>query len=206
MLQETVNIAKQRADNTRDAAQHKGPIQHPRHLKQFGINYRWSSIVLDERRPVAPGEERDPYGVNTGSGEAPRAGDRALSATGLVRRGDRKTIILFDLFRPDRHTALVFGAADSAGVASVIESLNALPRGTVASFAVLPPGSTATAVEGADDTLLDRDGIAYDTYGMTKEQTFAVIVRPDGVIGAIVSGGDGAAKYFGKIFNSGYSA
>ena len=72
MLQETVNIAKQREDSTRDAAQYKGPIQHPRHLKQFGINYRWSSIVLDERRPVAPGEERDPYGGNTGGGEAPR--------------------------------------------------------------------------------------------------------------------------------------
>ena len=70
------------------------------------------------------------------------------------------------------------------------------------SFAILPAGSSATAVEGVDDTLVDCDGIAYDTYGMTKEQAFVVIVLPDGVFGAVVSGVGGVSKYFGKIFNS----
>ena len=200
MLQETVNITKQRADNARDAAKYKGPIQQPRHLKQFGINYRWSSIVLDERRPVASDEERDPYGLNSGGDEVPRAGDRAPSATGLVRRSDDKAIIVFDLFSPDRHTALVFGD-DKTRIASIVKSLSALPRGTVASFAVLPSGSAVSVVDGVDDTLLDRDGVAYSTYGMTQEQPFAVIVRPDGVIGAIVSGGEGVTRYIQRIFN-----
>ena len=71
----------------------------------------------------------------------------------------------------------------------------------MASFAILPAGSSATAIEGVDDALVDCDGIAYDTYGMTKEQPFTVIVRPDGVIGAVVSGVGGMSKYFEQIFN-----
>ena len=59
MLQGTVNISKRRADNARDAATYKGPIQQPRHLKQFGINYRWSPIVMDERHPEVANEERE---------------------------------------------------------------------------------------------------------------------------------------------------
>ena len=71
MLQETVRLAQSQADNTRNAASYTGPVQHPRHLKQFGVNDRWSPIILDERQPVAAGEERDPYG--TKSGEIGRA-------------------------------------------------------------------------------------------------------------------------------------
>ena len=198
MLQGLVRLAQSQADNTRN----KGPVRHPRHLKQFGVNYRGSPIVLDERLPVTAGEECDPYGMKRGV--IPSGGDRAPSASGLVRRGggDEKAVILFDLFSTDHHTALVFGD-DTEVVSPVIARLNALPRGTVASFAILPAGSSATAIEGVDDALVDCDGIAYDTYGMTKEQPFTVIVRPDGVIGAVVSGVGGVSKlkYFEQIFN-----
>ena len=70
----------------------------------------------------------------------------------------------------------------------------------VTSFAVRPAGSTGTSIDGVDGSLLDRDGVAYDTYGMTKENACVVIVRPDCLIGAIVAGGEGVMRYFGRIF------
>ena len=199
MLYETVNMGKRVQDTlstrTDPAETARAMMQRTTLLKQLGINYRWSSLVRDERTPRAPDEEPEPYGVEGEAGL--RAGDRAPSATGLVRPPGSGTTALFDVFDPTRHTVLIFGG----GVEAIVKSLGRWPQGTVSSVVVLPSGDKSTAaVDGADVTLRDGEGIAYDAYHMTDGQAFTVIVRPDGVIGAIVAGEEGVTQYFNGIF------
>lgn len=180
-------------------------------LKQFGINYRWSPIVFDERykgldAQRAEAEALNPYGVGTES-EPVRAGDRAPNATGLVRLGGGQeatplTTSLFDIFGPTHHTVLVFGS-NATNVDPIIDYCRSCPAGTVRSIVVLaslPSSGSAAAGTGADVLLYDRDGIAHTEYGLTQGQSLAVIVRPDGFVGAVAHGVEGVAKYFGLIF------
>ncbi|EED81392.1 predicted protein [Postia placenta Mad-698-R] len=53
------------------------------HVKQFGVNYRWSSIVLDERTPVDEGEDIRANAYGSQKGDVLRAGDRAPDALDL---------------------------------------------------------------------------------------------------------------------------
>ncbi|EPT00355.1 hypothetical protein FOMPIDRAFT_1023761 [Fomitopsis schrenkii] len=201
MLQETVDMVKRAKDAVKEdpAETARGIMQRTTLLKQLGINYRWSSIVLDERAPRAADEELEPYGVE--AGDTLKAGDRAPNATGLVRLSDAQTTALFDIFSPTRHTVLIFGD-DTSRAEAIVKALARYPQGTVSSVVVLPLGDKATtAVDGTDATLRDGDAVAYDAYRVTDDQPFTVIIRPDGVIGAIVSGEEGAAKYFGGIFS-----
>ena len=158
-------------------------------LKQLGINCRWSSIVLDERTPRTVDEKREPYGAE--EEDTLKAGDRAPNATGLVGVADVHVTSLFNVFSPTRHTVLIFGG-DHAHIRSIVGALARYPKRIVSSVVLLSAGDKATtAVDGADATLRSGDAIAYDTYGMSDGQTFAVIVRPYGAIGAIVSGDEG---------------
>ena len=179
-------------------------------FKQFGINYRWSPIVFDERYKSldtqrAEAEALNPYGIGADK-EPVRAGDRAPNATGLLRIDGGQTTSLFDIFGPTHHTVLIFGS-DAATVDPIIEYCRSCPVGTVVSTAVLPSspsdGAAASAVgTGADLLLRDRDGFAHTDYGLTQGQSIAVVVRPDGFVGAVVHGVEGIAKYFGLIFGS----
>lgn len=199
MLQETAKVSKRFADNVKKS---KPGMEHPTYLKQFGINYRWSSIVLDERISHRPqGDDMDPYGMNIE--DVPCAGDRAPNATRLMwvkgsSHAHSQITSLFDILSPTRHTALIFGE-DALRIAEIVKGLSACPPDTVSSVAILPAGMVA--VDDVDVALEDRDGIAYGGYRMVKDKTFAVIVRPDGVIGAVVSGFEGVAKYFGCILS-----
>ena len=138
----------------------------------------------------------------TSANSCVRAGDRAPDAAGLVRLADGRVTTLFDVFSPTRHTVLVF-AADFGRAEAIVRVLGWYPQGLIASVVVWPSeDKTTEAVDGADMTLRDRDGVAYEAYGMTGGQAFTVIVRPDGVVGGIVYGEEGVAKYFGNIFNT----
>ena len=151
MLQETVKLtARAGADQERADAERLGAArEHRNHLKQFGVNCRWSAAVRDERAPWAEGEERDPYGILNGS--LVRAGDRAPDAAGLVGVVDEKTTTLFAIFSPARHTVLVFGG-DAGRAEVVVKALGRYPQGLVASVVVLPSEDKATeAVDGSSD-------------------------------------------------------
>lgn len=201
MLQETVKLTARSSANEDSAERLKAALAQGSYLKQLGVNYRWSAVVRDERAPWAAGadEERDPYGLL--SGELVRAGDRAPDAPGLVGVVDGRETTLFGVFKPTRHTGLVFGG-DAGRAEAVVKALGRYPQGLVASVVVLPSDGEPTKVEGADMVLRDRDGVAYRAYGMADGPAYTVIVRPDGVIGAIVAGEEGVAKYFGNILSS----
>ena len=109
---------------------------------------------------------------------------------------------LFDIFEPTRHTALIFGG-DVARAEAIVKVLERYPQGLVASIVVLPRADEGTkVVDGADAILRDGDGIAYEAYGMTGGHAYTVIVRPDGVVGAVVALEEGVAKYFGNIISA----
>ena len=85
LLNKTLS-AKKEDDNAISAAWNR-----PRALLQLGVNYRWSSIVLDERHPYTLGKKSnalDSYG-DEGITDF-HAGDRAPDSPGLVNVEDGK--------------------------------------------------------------------------------------------------------------------
>ncbi|KAG6891557.1 hypothetical protein C0992_004415 [Termitomyces sp. T32_za158] len=169
-------------------------------LLQLGINYRWSSVVLDERKRAEDAEfsdfdfdeedEEEPcdaidaYGGSTEG--TLRAGDRAPDATALVDLSKRAaTHRLFNIFTPNHHTVLIFSRALDQCPA-IVRTLRELPSDVVRSVVLLRRGQGIPAYcQGVTFVLEDWEGHAHDAYGIKDEWAVAVI-RPDGVVGAII--------------------
>ncbi|KAK0489308.1 FAD binding domain-containing protein [Armillaria novae-zelandiae] len=160
-------------------------------LYQFGVNYRGSPIVIDEEGTP---ESVDPY--RSGEGGPLCAGDRAPDAPGLVSVQGEKTH-LFDIFRTSYHTVLIFPGPDLE-VKAILDLVKSYPVGTVKSVVILDQNATPT-VDGfpADFVLTDGDGYARKHY---NDRNGIVVVRPDGIVGALVGGADGLKQYFKGIF------
>jgi hypothetical protein len=193
-----------------------GEWQNGGNLFQLGVNYRWSSIVIDERKSVEAAKEAeedalmedfdfydddekiDSYGTEL-DGRL-RAGDRAPDASGLVKYGTStpflKTYPLFQIFAVTHHTALAF--ADFADCEEVLRELRRYPRDLVKSVVIVrrrkacPPGSNL-----ADYVVEDYDGHAYEAY--TSSVCGLVVVRPDGIVGGILRDATSLRKYFQNL-------
>lgn len=190
-------------------------------LLQLGVNCRWSSVVVDERKraedaedadfadfsfgeeakEAEPDEEIDSYGMQPGA--VLRGGDRAPDAPGLVDLSPgpnaRPTQQLFQIFGSSYHTVLVFTPAISQ-CAHILKTLVMYPQGTIRSAVIVHRGKTASSQSlGADYILEDREEHAHNGYGVEDKWGVAVI-RPDGVVGAIVRGHEGLEEYFTGIF------
>ncbi|KAG1899385.1 FAD binding domain-containing protein [Suillus fuscotomentosus] len=176
-----------------DASSGRTPI-----LFMLGINCRFSTIVLDEF--VTSGKPINAYGVlDEGHLEA---GDRAPDAPNMLQvgRAEPGATTLFSLYRPWYHTILVF-APSLADATPVLGALETYDKSVVRSAVVLPSSASVTSVASpADLVLVDQEGHAYSAYLMEAGQTKVFVIRPDGVIGAIVHGTEGVKKYFSKIF------
>jgi hypothetical protein len=198
------------------------PFERGRGLLQLGINYRWSSIVLDERQILErrhkaggcdsslddnehlpdQGENDvavDSYGKHV-DGHL-RAGDRAPDACGLVGRSAPSTPhILFQIFGCHYHTVIIFSAL--ADPKPVLQLLKDYPHGTVRSVVVTPRGQSIPDEEviSANMVLEDKDGHAHGAYIHEKKISGVVVVRPDGVVGAIVEDQRWVHKYFLGVF------
>lgn len=200
ILNATVNTATNAAVKKNDDA--KSPLVRPQILHQLGVNCRWSPIVVDEQ-PGAP----DAAHAGAYLPEDPTvlyAGDRAPDAPGLVRvhdeGADTKTLSLFGIFGPTHHTVLIF-ASDTAAAEPTLAVLKTLPKGIVKSVVVLSKSTQVDKeVEGADLTLVDRDGHAYMDYPPVAAGFHTIVVRPDGVVGAVVQGVQGVERYLDGVF------
>ncbi|KAK0438015.1 FAD binding domain-containing protein [Armillaria borealis] len=160
-------------------------------LRQLGVNYHGSPIVVDET-PVKGEEAVDPY--RSGDDGTVRGGDRAPDAPGLISVNDPKhETSLFDIFGSSYHTVLVFSEDNTA----VLDALKNYPAGILKSVVILP--QKPTDVISADYVLVDGDGYAYKHYNMVGKLTKIVVVRPDGMIGGLVRGLDGLKQYFNRI-------
>ncbi|KAG2147740.1 FAD binding domain-containing protein [Suillus bovinus] len=166
-------------------------------LFMLGINYRFSDIVLDEF--AIPGKPVNAYGVlDEGHLEA---GDRAPDAPNMLQVGESDETTLFGLYRPWYHTVLVF-APSHADATLILGMLEAYNTNIVRPVVVLPPSASVTPIaSSAFLVLVDQEGYAYSAYLVETGQTRVFVIRPDGVIGAIVHGAEGVKKYFSRIFS-----
>lgn len=170
-------------------------------LSQLGVNYRWSSIVVDERTPKPKGpEEVNPYGDE--SDKSLRAGDRAPDAPALLPVSGGAPTALFNIFRPTHHTALLFNLP-AEETERVLAATKKFPEGLIKTAAIAPQDSSVPEVASQPDfALVDSEGHAFAGYLVSPDKPTIVTVRPDGVVGSIVYGVDGLQKYLGTVFNS----
>ncbi|KAJ6512891.1 monooxygenase [Mycena sanguinolenta] len=198
MLDKTTELHKKafKSDNLDDASHWK----RNKSLDQLGVNYRWSSIVLDENSRGA--EAHGAYGTDSEEMAPLAAGDRAPDASGLLQSGGCE-LTLFEVFKYTVHTVLIFGPpAEQSAVDGIVHFLSSLPQ-KVQSVVILPAG-TGTGAEhvgrGADLFLCDQNGHGFEGYCVPADRVSCVVVRPDGMVGAMVPGMPGLTKYFTTIF------
>ena len=179
-------------------------IEHAMHrgekLTMLGVNYRCSPIVIDEVTKAVPVSS---YRVLDESTLV--AGDRAPDAPGLsvVKAGAQVAETrFFDLFRATYHTVLVF-SPDVESAEDIIGALSSYAQDIIRIVVVLPQDAVATessTVTSRADVVVDAAGHAYRAYLTEKGEKKVVVVRPDGVAGAIVRGAQGVKAYVEKIF------
>jgi hypothetical protein len=186
-----------------------GGEQRSKLIKQLGVNYRWSDIVIDERDLARQGLNGEAarltaYGIENADPTDVRAGDRAPDAPVADLSQGGKATTLFKLFDPSKHTALIFtpDANTSSPVEGVLEVLTAFG----------PNINTFIVARAADEKLPNDAGVLVDTDGDTRKaygvikttdvqsRATIVIVRPDSVVGAFVFAVEGVKRYCEKVF------
>ena len=216
MISQTTKLLKKSLDNDESTPQTNGS------LFQLGVNYRWSSIVVDERKAMEAEREAeedayledfkfddeedeetvDSYGV--GHDGRLRAGDRAPDSSGLkiflpVRLASQ-ACQLFQIFASSHHTILIF--ADLVNFRDVLRACSLYPKDAIRTVVITsanmhPPLDNLSA----DFILDDRNGHAHASYCPTGGCGI-VVVRPDGVVGAIARGSTWMNRYFRGIFTA----
>jgi len=199
VIAEMLNITTGMFNKLRSAPTIEGAMGRDQKINMLGVNCRSSPIVLDEFTQAEP---LNSYRVLEEGVLV--AGDRAPDAPELGLVGARATggaeTRLFDVFCPIYHTVLVF-APDAASSTDVLEVLRRYPGDIIRPVIVLAQGSEVTTGAQAGVTVVvDRGGHAYRGYLAVKGEKKVVVVRPDGVVGAIVHGAEGAEAYFANIF------
>ncbi|KAJ7452718.1 FAD binding domain-containing protein [Mycena galericulata] len=169
-------------------------------MRMLGINYRGSSIISEDAGGAAEGASN---AYAKADGARVQAAYRAPDAPGLVRVGSGSASAptsLFTVFRASVHTVLLFGG-DAAARAPVASILARIPADLWNALLVLSKGQeTASDAEVFSSVLVDASGHAYGGYGVGTELTI-VVVRPDGVVGAVAADAAGVQRYFQKILS-----
>ncbi|KAK0239563.1 FAD binding domain-containing protein [Armillaria nabsnona] len=169
-------------------------------LRQFGVNYRGSPIIVDETQTDCS-EEVDPY--RSGNDGTVRGGDRAPDAPGLISLGqpaDKYSSTLFDVFGPTHHTLLLF-SDDKEKQTAILDSVKQYPTHILKRVIVLPENTEVKSSDlPAELVFKDKDGYAYQNYVIRSRVLDTIIVRPDGIIGALVNGAAGLKAYFDAVF------
>lgn len=175
------------------------------HLNQLGVNYRWSSIVLDEERQL-----KGPEFVKISTYDAdPKlglyAGDRAPDAPGLIEVGSQPNETanetrLFDLFRPTHHTLLIF--TNKPDFHSILAGLDTYPADLVRIVVIFEKGTLGAVQNDAKTPMIleDRDGHGHAIYIQADTTRGVYVIRPDGMIGARLGSLEGVRRYFAAIF------
>ncbi|KAJ7580191.1 FAD binding domain-containing protein [Mycena floridula] len=188
MLNKTTLLLDKRVMST---AKDGSNFTRGKEFKQLGVNYRGSSILVDE---FASGDDFfDPYGVSMAEGGPLRAGDRAPDAPGLLNITESKVTSLFDTFGTSYHSVLIF-SDDIKVQEDVLQVLQKYPS------EIFRPMAICKERLGQIITFRDIEGHAAKAYN-PEGRSMIVVVRPDGVVGAIVGGLDGLLEYLKRVFN-----
>ena len=195
VIVEMLSVTTGMLNKMREARTTESAMEREKRLNMLGVNYRMSPIVVDEFTHAEP---VDAYRV-LNEGELV-AGDRAPDAPGLLVVAIGEETRLFDIFRATYHTVLVF-TSDASTTTGILEVLRKYPGDAIRLVTVLPQGSEGATVGQVDAVqVVDQGGHAYQAYLAVKDEQRVVVVRPDGVAGAIVHGAEGVQGYFDKIF------
>ncbi|KAI5992103.1 hypothetical protein EDD15DRAFT_2530436 [Pisolithus albus] len=140
-----------------------------------------------------------------------RAGDHAADALGLVpvvlpnrasaslSSGSQSNGVAgntrMDIFGSTHHTVIVF--APTLDVPIIQSELTTLDRSLRKAS---PSWEEDQTID--EEVLTDEAGHAYRGYVVEPQEVAAVVVRPDGVVGAIVRGVAGLKGYFEGVFGS----
>jgi hypothetical protein len=181
-----------------------GAARFEQNLTQLGIYYSWSPIIVDDIKSAPSADDMSQGNVDVyTSGPELHAGDRAPSATGLVAvDGSESETTLFDLFDAGSHLGLIFvqNEAVESDITSMLYAVTSVGGNLVRPslvYAQKPSG----VPDGAAHAFVDRDGHASAAY---KPQRYgsvaAAIVRPDGIVGAMVQNPKSVGVYFNKIY------
>ena len=197
MLGKTTELFKQIVERRGDISQ----VRRSTDLTQLGVNYRGSSIIGED-------DIRDKTlkvsGYNKDSETAACPGDRAPQIPSLISTtGEHKQETLFNIFSPTHHSVLVFAKKYEEYSAVALSSvIKRLPENTVRSVLILPSGSNVNELGVVyDEVFIDSGGHGHSDYGLPSDQSYFVVVRPDGVVGARVHEVAGVEHYFQKIFS-----
>ncbi len=169
----------------------------------FGVNYRFSGLVLEERDAHPHDHETARARAYQGYENMPsvlRAGDRAPDAPVLVSTIDGHSTSLFALLRPYLHTIVVF-SAENHPMDEILAVCREYPSEIVQTVVV-----SVVSVDGLNvPGFVDQNGHARRAYRARADGTDVVIIRPDGFIGAIVCDANGLTRYFSKILHQVFS-
>lgn len=94
-------------------------------------------------------------------------------------------------------------SVDDAGLQLIVDAFRTAPKDAVQIIVVLPQGTDLTSpliVEGVELVVVDTLGHAADAYPPAAKGFPAIVVRPDGVVGAVARGEAGVMKYIQGIF------
>ncbi|KAF7792720.1 hypothetical protein EIP86_003818 [Pleurotus ostreatoroseus] len=209
MLERTTNLLDKVLKFRANGENTEGFVARPLILYQLGVHCRFSPLVVDEQPEFVEAKKADAY--LDADPTVLFAGDRAPEAPALrvVARTDgavaeAEETTLFKVYTPTRHTLLVFAkTVDDVHLRPIIHAMRAAHRSIVQIVVILPKGTSPTmpqAVEGVDLVVIDTLGHAADAYPPAAKGFPAFIVRPDGVVGAVVGGKEGINKYIKTIF------
>lgn len=168
--------------------------------RMLGINYRGSSIVLDERNGAQQNNiGNNPYECLDGK---LCAGDRAPDASGLVYlHGGQGSTSLFTLFSGLVHTVIIFSPSAKAIPENVTPSLMLFPESIARNLIlILHPDDQNEDVERGFAVVV-RDGASHAMRAYKASPTTGglVVIRPDGYVGAVACGVKGVSDYFSQL-------
>ncbi|KAF5373400.1 hypothetical protein D9757_009760 [Collybiopsis confluens] len=199
MLRKVIGLYKEFTENAQKAL---SAAAHPIDLFQLDINYRWSSIIVEDLNPqITPVNELKAHAYS-GWKSSLCAGDRAPDACELVvlpAAATSSSTLFNGVFSSTKHTILIFG--NIVPFSSLDTYIADLPSDTVHTFAI---SRANNVTEIPNMTLVyDQGGHAFSAYGidLNLNTSVAVVVRPDGYIGCITQSGLGIKKYLSLIFS-----
>ena len=206
VVAEMLNLTTKILEATMDRPGDRAGWRRTGNLNQLGVNYRWSSIVVNQsiESSTGPGARKAHSAYDVEADGPLRAGDRAPDAPGLVKvnldnQKSSESTRIFKLLSPTYHTVLIF--AEAADVHATLQAvIGKFPKELVRAVVLLRAGTTNTLKDVACDVFEDRDGHAYDAYKGTEGANGIVIIRPDGVTGSVVKDVDWVERYFRTIF------
>ncbi|KAI5982345.1 hypothetical protein EDD15DRAFT_2324671, partial [Pisolithus albus] len=131
--------------------------------------------------------------------------------------GMARSTCMFDIFASTHHTIIIFAPSFAvSAMQSMIVTLQEVISKELAKCVVVLPGSHSepgghveSRISSGEDViidvevLVDQAGHAYRGYVVEEGEIKIVVVRPDGVVGAIVRGVAGLERYFDGVFGRG---